>query len=133
MASFKSRIIQDRGGNNIPVEVTLERFKLFIASLPIIAAITAFYYYAEMSLLYRVLGIFVALGLSAVIAYQSENGRAAFAFVRESRNEVRKVVWPTFKETTQTTLFVMAAVIFMGICLWLLDMFLGWAVTFLTG
>ena len=110
----------------------MEKFKLFIATLPIIGAISAFYYYAEESLLYRVIGILVALLLSAAIAYQSESGRAAFAFVRESRNEVRKVVWPTFKETTQTTLFVMAAVVFMGICLWLLDMFLGWAVKFLT-
>jgi preprotein translocase subunit SecE len=29
-------------------------------------------------------------------------------------------------------MFVMAAVVIMGFCLWLLDMFLGWAVRFLT-
>jgi preprotein translocase subunit SecE len=110
----------------------LERFKLFVATLPVIAAITAFYYYAEESLLYRVIGILVAFGLSAAIAYQSEVGRAAFAFVRDSRNEVRKVVWPTFKETTQTTMFVMVAVVIMGICLWILDFILSWAVGFLT-
>jgi len=110
----------------------LEKLKLFIASLPTIAAITAFYYYAEESLLYRVIGIVVALGLSAAIAYQSDTGRAAFAFVRDSRVEARKVVWPTFKETTQTTIFVGVAVVIMGICLWLLDMFLAWAVQFLT-
>jgi preprotein translocase subunit SecE len=63
---------------------------------------------------------------------QSQSGKAAWAFVRDARTEVRKVVWPTRKETAQTTLFVIVAVIFMGVCLWLLDMFLGWAVRLLT-
>jgi preprotein translocase subunit SecE len=84
-------------------------------------------------LLFRVIGLLVAAGLSVLIAMQSEHGRTAMAFVRDSRTEIRKVVWPTRKETVQTTMFVIVAVIFMGFCLWLIDMFLGWAVRFLTG
>ena len=70
--------------------------------------------------------------MSILIAMQSETGRAAVAFIQDSRTEVRKVVWPTRKETWQTTVFVLVAVLFVGVCLWLLDMFLGWAVRFLT-
>jgi preprotein translocase subunit SecE len=111
----------------------LDRFKLTISVLPIAAAIGAFYYYAEESLLLRVVGILVAAGISLFIAGQTTPGRAAVLFIRDARTEVRKVVWPTRKETVQTTLFVLAATIIMGLLLWGLDMFLAWAVRFLTG
>ena len=53
--------------------------------------------------------------------------------MRESKAEVRKVVWPTRQETVQTTLLVIAMVVLVGIMLWLMDMFLRWAVMILTG
>jgi preprotein translocase subunit SecE len=110
----------------------LDKLILILAVVPLTAAIGGFYYYADESLLLRVIGLLIAAGLSIVIALRSQTGKAAAAFVREARTEVRKVVWPTRKETAQTTMFVMAAVVIMGFCLWLLDMFLGWAVRFLT-
>jgi preprotein translocase subunit SecE len=39
--------------------------------------------------------------------------------------ELRKVVWPTRQETNQTTLIVVAVVIFMSLVLWALDTVLG--------
>jgi len=42
-------------------------------------------------------------------------------------------VWPTRKETVQTTGIVVAMVVVMAIILWILDMFLLWAVRGLTG
>ena len=110
----------------------MDKLILTLAVLPVGAAIGGFYYFADESLLLRVIGLLVAAGLSILIALQSQSGKTAWAFIRDARNEVRKVVWPTRKETAQTTMFVLAAVVFMGVCLWLLDMFLGWAVRFLT-
>jgi len=97
-----------------------------------IGALGAFYYFADQSLLLRVIGLLVALIVSALIAYRTALGKAAWAFIRESRTEIRKVVWPTRKETAQTTMFVIAAVIIMGIFFFMLDMLLGWAVRVLT-
>ena len=111
----------------------MDRLILLLASVPFIGAIAAFYYYADESLLLRVIGLLVALGISTLIALQSAAGKTAWAFVKDSRTEVRKVVWPTRKETGQTTLFVIVAVIIMGIFFFLLDMLLGWAVRLLTG
>ena len=110
----------------------MEKLKLTIATLPLAAGIGGFYYYAEESMLYRVIAILLAAGISLFIAAQSEHGRVALAFIRDSRTELRKVVWPTRKETAQTTMFVLAAAILAGIFFWLIDMFLGWAVRFLT-
>ena len=79
------------------------------------------------------IGMLVAAGVSIAIAGQTVRGREGFAFMREARNEVRKVVWPTRKETIQTTGLVFVVVIIVAIMLWGLDSFLGWAVGQLLG
>lgn len=111
----------------------LDTFKLLAAVSLLGAGIIAFYYYAEYSLLGRVVGLLVVAGVTIVIGLQTEIGRATWQFVQESRNELRKVVWPTRTETTQTTLVVIGMVLLVGILLWLLDMLLLWAVQLLTG
>jgi len=111
----------------------LDKLKLIVATFPIVGAIAAFYYYSDESLLLRVIAILVAILFSALIAYQSNAGKTAWAFIKDARTEVRKVVWPTRKETVQTTMFVLVAVLIMGIFFFLLDMLLGAAVRLLTG
>ena len=116
-------------------EVTskLDSLKLVIAILLLVAGIAQFYYYEGESLLYRVLAllgfVFVALGF----VYMTRMGHGIWQFARDARTEVRKVVWPTRQETVQTTLLVIVMVILVGLMLWLMDMFLRWAVFFLTG
>jgi len=60
-------------------------------------------------------------------------GRSVWSFVIESRQEVRKVVWPTRDETMRTTLMVLAMVSVVGIVLWALDLLLYSGVRYLTG
>jgi preprotein translocase subunit SecE len=84
-------------------------------------------------LLLRVLGLLAAVGMALAVGLQTMRGRVLAGFVGDARNEVRKVVWPTRAETVQTSLAVFAVVIVAGIMLWLLDMFLLWAVRMLTG
>ena len=111
----------------------LDTFKLVIAIMILLAGIGGFYYYADASLLYRVLGL-VAMAIVAVgVALTTGTGQAIVSFGREARAEVRKVVWPTRQETVQTTLMVVVAVIILGIFLWLIDMMLLKAVQMLTG
>ncbi len=88
---------------------------------------------SEYSTLIRTLGLLVLVGVSGAIALQTESGQAAWGFVAGARSEARKVVWPTRKETTQTTLMVVVMVVIVGILLWLLDMGLVWAVRVFTG
>ena len=60
-------------------------------------------------------------------------GQAFFALAKEARAEIRKVVWPTRQETTQTTLIVVAVVLVMALLLWGLDTLLGWLVSMIVG
>ncbi len=111
----------------------LDIFKLVIAIAVLLVGIAGFYYYADASLLYRVLGLVALAIIAAGIALTTSTGQAIVSFGREARAEVRKVVWPTRQETIQTTLMVVVAVIILGIFLWLIDMMLLNAVQVLTG
>ena len=92
-----------------------------------------FYYYSDVRLFYRVVGMISVVILSAFIAYQSDFGKLVYSYVTDSRVELKKVTWPTKQETTQTTLGVIFVVIIVGILLWLFDMLLGWAIGTLYG
>ncbi|WP_435532752.1 preprotein translocase subunit SecE [Vibrio stylophorae] len=70
---------------------------------------------------FRVLGVIVLAGLAALVAATTTKGKAAVAFGRESRMEMRKVVWPTRQETMQTTLIVLAVTLLMALILWGID------------
>jgi preprotein translocase subunit SecE len=54
-------------------------------------------------------------------------------FAGEARDEARKVVWPTRKETVQTTGVVILFVIVMALFLWAVDGVLFWVVKTLMG
>jgi preprotein translocase subunit SecE len=121
---------------NAKVETESSRFdtlKLGAALLLLAVAVVAFYRFDDQLLVLRVLGLLAVAGISIFIAAQSSIGRNIIGFIGGARTEVRKVVWPTRAETTQTTLAVMVMVILVGIFLWLLDMVLLWAIQMLTG
>ena len=111
----------------------MDTFKLLIAVAVLIAGITGFYYYEAESLLYRVLGLVFMAGVAVAIVATTMLGQNLLGFAKDSRMEVRKVVWPTRQETVQTTLMVIVAVILIGIFLWLIDMVLAEAIQMLTG
>ena len=93
--------------------------------------LAGFYYWSDESLLLRVIGLLALSALALFVAVQTEKGRAAWDFARESHTEVRKVIWPTRKETTQTTLIVLAMVGLVAVILWALDGLLAWLVKLL--
>jgi preprotein translocase subunit SecE len=68
-----------------------------------------------------VIGLLVALAVVLAIAYQTQKVRETWGFLKESRTEVRKVVWPTRRETMQTTAIVIVIVSILAVALWLLD------------
>ncbi len=110
----------------------LDTFKLMLAIAVLIFGIVGFYYYEAESQLYRVLGVVFATLVAIGISSTTGIGQGLIGFARESRMEVRKVVWPTRQETVQTTFMVLVAVIIIGIFLWLVDMLLAEAIQMLT-
>jgi preprotein translocase subunit SecE len=111
----------------------MDTAKLVAVVIVLIGGIVGFYYLEAQPLWVRLLLLLVVVGVAALIAYQTVIGRSAWGFVVESRNEVRKVVWPTRQETLQTSLAIFAAVLVTALFLWGVDSILFWLVTVLTG
>ena len=87
----------------------------------------------EESILIRVIAVVIGLGLALILALRTGKGIALLNFSKESRIEIRKVVWPTRQESTQTTLIVLAVTLIMGILFFPLDAALVWLVNLVTG
>ena len=89
--------------------------------------------YADVGIFYRALAGIAVVAVALVVAMQTDQGRAAWDLAKESRVEVRKVVWPSRQETTQTTLIVVVVVALVGLMLWGLDSGLSWGVQAVIG
>ncbi len=99
----------------------------------VIAGIAAFYYFSDVKLIYRVLGLLAVSGGIVAMLVTTAWGSTISTFIIDSKIEVRKIVWPTRDETIRTTLLVFAMVSVVSLVLWLLDTFLFWGVRLLTG
>jgi len=111
----------------------LDRIKLIAAVAIAIAGVAAYYLLAESSDLVRVLAVVIMVAIALGVALWSEPGQRAWTFIRAADREMRKVVWPTRRETVQTTLIVVVMVVTVGIALWLVDMGLVAALAAFTG
>ena len=106
------------------VETTASRFdtaKWIVVFALVAVAVVGNSYFADQSLLYRVLGIVAIAAVAGLVALQTAKGAALWALVKGSRTEIRKVVWPTRQETVQTTMIVVAFVVLVALLLWGLD------------
>ena len=90
-------------------------------------------YYAAESLLYRVLALVVLALIASWLASLTDKGKAFIQLAAEARTEIRKVVWPTRQETTQTTMIVVVVVLIVAIILWGLDSTVSWLISLLIG
>ena len=54
-------------------------------------------------------------------------------YFRELRSELKKVQWPTRKQTINNTLIVIACVIIVGVFIWLFDYVAGQGISALIG
>jgi preprotein translocase subunit SecE len=105
-----------------------ERIKIAIAALLAVGGLVAYYALVERSTAVRV-GVLLGAEVAAVVLMAfTQAGRTFVAFSRESWEEAKRVVWPSRKETLQTTGVVFVFVFTMAIFMWIVD----WGLTRVT-
>ena len=107
--------------------------KLLLAVVILLAGIVAYYFYPDVPVVVRALGVLVGMIAAAFVALQSAQGQELWKFIQAARIELRKVVWPTREETIQTTIAVFVFALIMGVFFWLLDLFLLFVTSYITG
>jgi len=103
-----------------------DKIKLALAALLVVAGIAGYYLLAANSFVLRLLAVVAGIVAGIAVAWTSALGQQFIEFAREALGEVRKVVWPTRKETMQTTAAVFAFVVVMAVFLWVSDKTLEW-------
>ena len=103
-----------------------DKIKLALAALLVVAGIAGYYLLAANSIVLRILAVVAGIVAGLAVAWTSLLGQEFLVFAREALVEVKKVVWPTRKETMQTTAAVFAFVFVMAVFLWVSDKTLEW-------
>ena len=118
--------------SNKEISSTLDTLKMASAVAILLSSVFSFYYFAELSVLIRVLVVIFSVILSLMIFFSTQRGIIFWDFIQGSRVEMRKVVWTTKQETIETTLTVFMFVLVLGIFFWLLDFLLLYITTSIT-
>ncbi|MDO9195584.1 preprotein translocase subunit SecE [Rhodoferax sp.] len=108
------------------VSTGVDKAKLAVAALLVVAALAAFYVLGKQGQLVQWGALLVGLAAAVVIFFTSEPGKELYAFGRDAWREVKKVVWPARKEAIQMTAYVFVFVLVMALFLWLTDKTLEW-------
>jgi preprotein translocase subunit SecE len=112
----------------------LDTIKLLIAAAALVGGLYAYYYYeTELAQAIRVLMVLGGTVAGIGIAMTSAQGRKLWHFIQGSRVEIRKVIWPTKQETTQTAIAVFVFTMIMMLFFWVLDTGLLWLTQKLVG
>ena len=108
------------------VSTGADKAKLAAAVALVIASIAGFYLLSKQGAVVQWGALIAGLIVAAGVFLVSESGRQLVAFGKDAWREVKKVVWPTRKETVQMTAYVFAFVVVMALFLWLTDKTLEW-------
>ncbi|MCH7830559.1 MAG: preprotein translocase subunit SecE [Proteobacteria bacterium] len=112
----------------------LDILKLLVAVAALVGGLYAYYYYeADLAQAIRVLMVLAGTVAGISIAMISTQGRRLWHFIQGSRVEIRKVIWPTKQETTQTSIAVFVFTLIMMLFFWVLDSGLLWLTQTLVG
>jgi preprotein translocase subunit SecE len=112
----------------------LDTIKLLIAVAALVGGLYAYYYYeTEIAQAVRVLMVLGGTIAGIGIAMTSVQGQRLWHFIQGSRVEIRKVIWPTKQETTQTAIAVFVFTLVMMLFFWVLDLVLLKIVGYLVG
>ena len=108
------------------VNTGADKAKLAAVVALVIASVAGFYLLSKQGAVVQWAALIVGLLVAAGVFLVSESGRQFVAFAKDAWREVKKVVWPTRKETLQMTAYVFAFVVVMALFLWLTDKTLEW-------
>ena len=116
--------VKSKGVNGALWAVALVLFAL--------AAVGNTYFATHFALVVRILLLVVLLIGAVAAAAFTNQGQKAIGFIKDSRQEMRKIIWPNRQETTQTTLIVGAVCVVVALALWGIDSIIVAIINFLT-
>ena len=105
-----------------------DKIKIVVAAVLAAAGIVGFLYLGGNPMIVRLGALLAGLIAGTAVMWLTAPGKQFYVYAQESIAETKKVVWPTRKETLQTTGAVFLFVVVMALFLWGVDATLLWIV-----
>ena len=116
------QIAKNKSGSSGSDNSFFDKIKWALVVLAIIGAIVANLYYAQsFPLPIRAVAFILLIIVLLLIAVTTKSGKIAWLFIKDARQEMRKVAWPTRQETIQTTTLIIVVVLLAALFLWIFD------------
>ncbi len=98
-----------------------DKIKLLVAFLLVVAGVVGYYALRDSAAVLRVASVLFGVLAAAGVFWTTALGKRFFGFAQDSVAEAKRVVWPTRKETVQTTAVVILFAVVMALFLWAVD------------
>lgn len=112
---------------------SVDKLRYILSIGLLIAVLVAYYVFTDYPVVVRIVVLLLGVAVAVAVVWSTAFGQDARKHLHDTQREVRQVVWPTKEQAIRMTLIVFAAVFFVGLFLWLVDMFFLWGVQWLTG
>lgn len=116
-----------------PLNSRGDGIRWLIVWLLVAGTIFANIYFSSQSVTIRAIGAAILAAVIIAVTSFTVKGKKFWAFVGETKIELRKVVWPTRQETIQATLMIIVVVVLASLFLWGIDSILLWLISLFTG
>ncbi|CAL4318104.1 Protein translocase subunit SecE [Buchnera aphidicola (Eriosoma lanigerum)] len=111
---------------------SIELIKWISIIILLITIIISNSYYRNINIFIRISFILSISIIILNIFLITKKGTNTLSLIQESKNELKKIIWPNYKETLYTTLIVSIITTIMSLILWTLDQFLFYLVSLIT-
>jgi preprotein translocase subunit SecE len=111
----------------------IDKVKLGLSALLVAVGIAGFYLLADKALVLRILAFLAGIAAAVFLFRTTPAGEKVLGFIGEAIAEAKRVVWPTRKETIQTTIAVFVLVVIMAAFLAIVDVGFAYMVQWLMG
>ena len=103
-----------------------DKVLLIAAGVVVVSAVVFFQVLSDEQFLIKFSVLALGILVSLFLILKSLPGKNFVGFFRDSVQEMKRVVWPTKKETFQTVLIVFVFVLLVSIFLWMADKTFEW-------
>ncbi|HAW44828.1 MAG TPA: preprotein translocase subunit SecE [Sutterella sp.] len=105
---------------------TFDTMLVTLAAVLALCAVCGFSLLSEETMLVRLGCLLGGLVAAVVVAWLSPSGKRFIAYGADSWTELRRVIWPSRKETMTSTGVVLAVVVSVALFLFLIDQIIEW-------
>ena len=103
-----------------------DKVLLIAAGVVVVSAVVFFQVLSDEQFLIKLSVLALGILVSLFLVLKSLPGKNFVGFFRDSVQEMKRVVWPTKKETFQTVMIVFVFVLLVSIFLWMADKSFEW-------